>query len=97
MQQRFFGEFLKKTSRKKRKHALDQENDQEKKRFFFSWSLSWSRACFVFLLYCLLLKNLGANFLSDPGKFLDAPKFFSLIFFDSEKNPLPLHTPGHED
>ena len=29
MQQIFFGEFLKKTSRKKRKHALDQENDQE--------------------------------------------------------------------
>ena len=35
--------------KKERKQELDQESDQEKKKVFsfFSWSLSWSRACFL--------------------------------------------------
>ena len=50
------------SKKKEGKHALNQENDQEKRKFFlfFSWSLSWSRLCFLsFLLFIFLDHFLG--------------------------------------
>ena len=56
-----------KKKEKKRNHVLEQETDQEKKKvfFFFSWSLSWSRACFLssFFLFSWSLSWSKACFL----------------------------------
>ena len=50
--------FDQESDQEKRKHALEQKSDQEKKkRSFFQDCFFWSRACFFsfFLLSCFLL------------------------------------------
>ena len=81
----------KQESKKTRKHALDQESGQEikEKTFFFSWSFSWSRACFLsyfpFILVFfyahttkLIKWSSGELFLLTSSTFCSIP---SLVFF----------------
>ena len=73
----------KKVRKKERKQALEQENDQDKKNYFFlfpflgqrvffifilfSWSLSWSKACFFFTFFVFLYKFPPQIYIRNPN------------------------------